>query len=138
MSLTLSEARTIIDAGVARARELNQRAAISVVDEAGQVISLDRMDGVALHRDRFATGKALAAVVMRQATVESVKLRETQPERYFGVLGMFPGEIYLVAGGVPIMHEGRLVGAVGVAGGASGMDDEIAAAGIAAWQQGRG
>src|SRR5215213_2316476 len=84
MTITLAEARTIIDTGLAHARSLGQPVAIAVVDAAGQVVSLDRMDGVALHRDRFATGKAFAAVVLRQRTDASAKLRETAPERFLG------------------------------------------------------
>jgi uncharacterized protein GlcG (DUF336 family) len=135
MALTLAEARTIIDAGRERARAMGQPVAIAVVDAAGHLISCDRMDGVALHRDRFALGKALAAVVLRQPTEQSAKLRETAPERFFGILGMFPGQIYIQPGGVPLKMGDEVVGAVGVAGGVYPADDEIAGAGIAAWEQ---
>jgi uncharacterized protein GlcG (DUF336 family) len=138
MALTLQEARTIIEAGLARARELNQRVVIAVVDEAGHLVSLDRMDGAPLHRDRFALGKAFGAVLLRQPTAEASKLRETAPDRYFGILSMFPEQIYLLSGGVPLEADGRIVGAVGVAGGAAGMDEPIAEAGIAAWRRQRG
>ena len=134
MALTLDEARTIISAGIEKARAMGQLAAVAVVDAAGNPISLDRMDGVALHRDRFAVGKALGAVVLKMPTAQAAGLRESQPERFYGLLNLYPGQIYLLSGGVPLMVNGELVGAVGVAGGVSGADDEIAAAGIAAWQ----
>ena|SRR5829696_3880838 len=137
MTITLAEARTIIDTGLAHARSLGQPVAIAVVDAAGQVVSLDRMDGVALHRDRFATGKAFAAVVLRQRTDASAKLRETAPERFLGILNMFPGQIYVQAGGIPLTVDGQVVGGVGVAGGIFPADDQIAEAGIAAWERGR-
>src|SRR4051812_9703826 len=60
MPVTLQEARRIIEAGLTQARELQQRVAIAVVDEAGNTISLDKMDGAPLYRERFATGKAFA------------------------------------------------------------------------------
>lgn len=138
MPVTLQEARTIIDAGLAKARELNQRVAIAVVDEAGNPISLDKMDGTALHRDRFATGKAFAAVLTQMNTTEAAKLRETGPDRFFGMLNLFPEQIYLLSGGLPLRVDGRLVGAVGVAGGAAGMDERVAEAGIEAWGGQRG
>jgi uncharacterized protein GlcG (DUF336 family) len=128
----------IIDAGIARARELDQRVAVAVVDEAGNPISMDKMEGAPLLRDRFAIGKALGAVLLRRPTVETVKLREERPELYNGALNMFPGQIYLVPGGVPLMDDGRIIGAVGVAGGAAGVDDKVAEAGIAAWDKVRG
>jgi uncharacterized protein GlcG (DUF336 family) len=132
MSLTLPEARTIIEAGLAAARELSQRVAIAVVDEAGNPISMDKMDGAPLHRDRFAAGKAFAAVLTRQSTTEAQKLRETGPERFFGMMNMYGSQIYLLNGGLPITVGGEIVGAVGVAGGAAGMDEKIAEAGLAA------
>jgi uncharacterized protein GlcG (DUF336 family) len=134
MPISLAEARTIIEAGLARARELGQRVAIAVVDEAGNPISLDKMDGAALYRDRFAVGKAFAAVLTQQPTTEAMKLEQTAPERFYGMLNLFPERIYLLSGGVPLRVDGRIVGAVGVAGGATGMDEQIAEAGIAAWQ----
>ncbi len=137
MSLTLQEARTIIDAGIARARELDQRVAIAVVDEAGNLISADRMDGAALYRERFAVGKAFAAVLMRMPTTEALKLQETQPERLSGALALFPGQLYFVSGGVPLKVDGRVVGGVGAGGGATGMDEKVCEAGIAAWEQAR-
>jgi glc operon protein GlcG len=138
MPVSLQEARVIIDAGIARARELDQRVAVAVVDEAGNPISMDKMEGAPLLRDRFAIGKALGAVLLRRPTVETVKLREERPELYNGALNMFPGQIYLVPGGVPLMDDGRIIGAVGVAGGAAGVDDKVAEAGIAAWDKVRG
>src|SRR5919199_2103794 len=137
MPVTLQEARTIIEAGLAQARELQQRVAIAVVDEAGNTISIDKMDGTPLYRERFATGKAFAAVLTQQPTTQAMGLRETGPERYFGMLNLFPGQIYLLSGGIPLRVDGRIVGAVGVAGGAAGMDEKVAEAGIEAWSHQR-
>src|SRR5919202_2343115 len=132
MPVTLQEARTIIEAGLKQARELNQRVAIAVVDEAGNTISLDRMDGAPLYRERFATGKAFAAVLTGQNTAQAQALRETGPERYYGMMNLFPGQIYLLNGGIPLKRDGRVVGAVGVAGGPAGMGERIAGGGAGA------
>jgi uncharacterized protein GlcG (DUF336 family) len=43
-------------------------------------------------------------------------LAKERPDRYFGIMNMYPGKVYLVGGGVPLTVDGRLVGAVGVAG----------------------
>ena len=48
---------------------------------------------------------------------------------------MYPGEVYLVGGGVPLAVGNRLVGAVGVAGLPQGVDEKAAEAGIAAWNK---
>jgi uncharacterized protein GlcG (DUF336 family) len=133
MPVTLQEARTIIEAGLAQARELRQRVAIAVVDEAGNTISLDKMDETPLYRERFATGKAFAAVLTQMPTTQAAALRETGPERFFGMMNLFPEQIYILSGGLPLKRDGRVVGAVGVAGGAAGMDEKIAEAGVDAW-----
>jgi uncharacterized protein GlcG (DUF336 family) len=131
-SITLAEARAIIDGAIAYASEAKMSMAVAVVDAAGNVVSADRMDGAALQNIRFAEGKAFAAALYRQTTDELAELYKTRPDRFFGIMNMYPG-IYLVGGGLPLAVEGRLVGGVGVAGLPEGIDEKSALAGIAAW-----
>ena len=109
-----------------------------VVDHAGNVVSADRMDGAALQNIRFAEGKAFASALYRQTTEELGALYKSRPDRYFGIMNMYPGKIYLVGGGVPLAVDGQLVGGVGVAGLPEGVDEKSARAGIAAWMKLRG
>jgi uncharacterized protein GlcG (DUF336 family) len=51
---------------------------------------------------------------------------------------MYPGKVYLVGGGLPLVVDGRIVGGVGIAGLPKGMDEQAALAGIAAWNKMRG
>ena len=61
---------------------------------------------------------------------------KTRPDRYFGIINMYPGKIYLVGGRVPLALDGVLVGGVGVAGLPQGVDEKIRAqAGIDAWMK---
>jgi uncharacterized protein GlcG (DUF336 family) len=131
MPLTLRQARQIVDACVARATELGVSQAIAVVDPAGDVITLDRMDGVRLGREEFARGKAFAAVFYRRPTKESVKLLESAPDQYHSGLAMFPGRMFIVRGGFPIMIGGELVGGLGVSGATGEQDEIVAEAGLA-------
>jgi Haem-degrading len=62
-------------------------------------------------------------------------LHKTRPDRYFGIMNMYPGKIYLVGGGVPLAVDSQLVGGVGVAGLPEGVDEKSARAGIAAWMK---
>ena len=131
MSLTLQQARKIVDACISKATELDISQAVAVVDAAGDVITLDRMDGVKLGREEFARGKAFAAVFYRRPTKDSVKMLETSPDQYYSGLAMFPGRMFIVRGGFPIEVDGQLVGGLGVSG-ATGEQDEIEAmAGLA-------
>jgi uncharacterized protein GlcG (DUF336 family) len=133
--ISLPQARAIIEGAIAYAREANLRMAVVVVDHAGNVVSADRMDGAALQNIRFAEGKAFASALYRQTTEELGALYKTRPDRYFGIMNMYPGKIYLVGGGVPLTVDDQLVGGVGVAGLPEGVDEKSARAGIAAWMK---
>ena len=134
-SISLPEARAIIEGAIAFAREGNMRMAVVVVDQAGNVVSADRMDGAALQNIRFAEGKAFASALYRQTTEQMGALYKTRPDRYFGIMNTYGNKIYMVEGGFPLAVDGKLVGAVGVAG--SNMDELYAQAGIAAWEKER-
>jgi uncharacterized protein GlcG (DUF336 family) len=136
--ITLAEARAIIEGAIAFTRERNMRMAVVVVDQAGNVVSSDRMDGASLQNIRFAEGKAFASALYRQTTQAMGELYKARPDRYFGIMNMYPGKIYLVGGGVPLAVDGTLVGGVGVAGLPEGVDEQASRAGIAAWMKLRG
>jgi uncharacterized protein GlcG (DUF336 family) len=72
---------------------------------------------------------------LRNRTESATDLVKTRPDRYFGIMNMYPGEVYLVGGGLPLALGDRLVGAVGVAGLPQGVDEKAADAGIAAWNK---
>jgi glc operon protein GlcG len=134
-SITLAEARMIIDGAIAYARQRNVLMAVIVVDASGNPVSSDRMDGVSANNVLYAQGKAYASALQRQTTQTLSELAKDRPDRYFGILNMFPGKIYLVGGGVPLISNGVLVGAVGVAGLAQYEDEAAGRAGIAAWER---
>ena len=133
--ISLAEARVIIDGAVAFTRDQNLNMAVVVVDAAGNLVSADKMDGTTINNTRFAEGKAFASAILRQTTEVLANLAKERPDRYFGIMNMYPGKVYLVGGGVPLTVDGRLVGAVGVAGLPQGVDEKSARAGIAAWEK---
>jgi glc operon protein GlcG len=134
-SLSLQEARIIIDGAVAYARENKMQMTVVILDDSGQLISADRMENASFHLERFAKGKALASLILRDRTEAAAELAKTRPDRYAGIMNMYPGQIYLVGGGVPLAVGNRLVGAIGVAGLPQGVDEKAALAGIAAWNK---
>ncbi len=102
-------------------------ATIAVVDDAGHLLYLERMDGPGPLSCEVAQGKARTAALMRQPT-------RAAEERLPGRLGYLnvPGFVAL-QGGVPLMVQGQCVGGVGVSGGSSPqVDEQIAQAGAAA------
>lgn len=132
MPLTHQQARRIADACLAKAQELGIAQAIAIVDPAGDLVALDRMDGVKLGREEFARGKAFASVFYRRSTRESAKLQQTSPEQYHGALAMFPGRFFIVPGGFPILIGEEMVGGLGVSGATAEQDEVVAQAGLAA------
>ena len=70
-SISLEEARVIIDAAVANARAAGGHPVIVVVDDRGDVVSMDRVDGTTDYFARFAIGKAKGAVALQQPTGET-------------------------------------------------------------------
>jgi glc operon protein GlcG len=133
MTLTRKEARVLIDTAAEKGEELGMKPAIAVVDASGRLVSLDQTDGALPNRDRMAKGKAFAAITLGQNTHEALEMIETKPHRYHGLVGMFPGEIYISGGGVLLEADGEVVGAIGIAGGKHGTDEQMAEAAIAAW-----
>jgi len=133
--ISVAEAHAIIEGAVAYAREKNWRMGVIVLDSAGEIVAGERMDGAAGRNVRFAEGKAFAAVMYRTTTQALSELYKTRPDRYFGIMNMYGNKVYLVGGGEPIMLEGQLIGAVGVAGLPEFEDERAGRAGLAAWDK---
>jgi uncharacterized protein GlcG (DUF336 family) len=134
-AISLAEARVIIDGAIAYARQHNSLMAVTVVDVAGNTIAAERMDGVSPNNMQYAEGKAFAAAMQRQTTETLSRLARDRPDRYFGMMAMYPGKMYLVGGGEPLVVNGVMLGAVGVAGLAQYEDEAAGRAGMAAWDR---
>ena len=125
-SLASEEAHAIVTAAKSEAAKNNWKVTIAVVDEAGYLLHLERMDGATLTSPEIATLKARSAALAR---VPTKFLEDVAKERPATI--MFPGRL-AVQGGLPVMYEGECVGAVGVSGVKSHEDEQIGRAGLAA------
>jgi len=134
-SISLAEARVIVDAAVANARAAGGHPTIVVVDDHGDVVSMDRMHGTTDYFARFAVGKAKGAVALQQPTGETADAYGANPQRFLSALSMLQGEVLLIRGGVPLFDGNRLIGGVASAGFGPNGDEPAVAAGIAAWEQ---
>jgi len=133
--VSLAQAHAIMEGAVATALEMHARLGVVVLDASGEMVAAERMDGAPGRNIQFAEGKAFAAVMYRTTSRAMSELYKTRPDRYFGIMNMYGNKIYLVDGGLPIVVDGKLVGAVGVAG--TNQDEVFAQAGIAAWEKAR-
>ncbi len=125
--LTLDDAKRIAAAAEAEARVNNWAVVIAVCDDGGHLILLHRIDGVAPISSEIGPAKARAAALGKRET----KLYEDMINQGRAAFLSAPLE-GMLEGGVPIIVDGQVVGAVGVSGVKSSEDAHIAKAGIAA------
>jgi glc operon protein GlcG len=125
--LTLDDAKRIAAAAEAEARMNNWAVVIAVCDDGGHLILLHRIDGVAPISSEIGPAKARAAALGKRET----KLYEDMINQGRAAFLSAPLE-GMLEGGVPIIVDGQVVGAVGVSGVKSSEDAHIAKAGIAA------
>lgn len=125
--LTIDDVRTILDAASRYAREHDWNVTISVVDDGGHLLGMLRLDGAAPLTAVISPGKARVSALGRR---ESGTYEQSINEGRYAYLSV-PMDAML-EGGVPIVVDGQVVGAVGVSGVKSAQDVEIAKAGIAA------
>jgi glc operon protein GlcG len=131
-TLTIDGARKVIAAAVAEAHKNKAGGVIAVVDDGGNLMALDRVDGTFAAGANISIGKARTAALFKK------------PTKFFeDVIGK--GRTSMVAlndftplqGGVPIVMDGQVIGAVGVSGASSAQQDEqFAMAGAAALSAG--
>jgi glc operon protein GlcG len=126
--LTLDDTKKIAAAAEAEAKANNWAVTISIVDEGGHLLWLQRLDGAAPISAHIAPAKArTAALGRRESKVYEDMINNG---RYsFMTAPVLEG---MLEGGVPVMVEGHCIGAVGVSGVKSTEDAQIAKAGIAA------
>jgi glc operon protein GlcG len=125
-ALTLDDAKTILSAARVEADKQKWQVTIAVVDDAGKLILLERMDGARAQTAEVATLKASSAAITHRPGRVWEESAKTRP----GTLN-FPDALH-ITGGVPIVHKGEVIGAVGVSGVQSHEDEQVALAGIAA------
>jgi glc operon protein GlcG len=130
--LTLEAARRVIAAAVAEATRNDVGGAIAVVDAGGHLVALERRDGTFAAGAEISTGKARTAALFKKPTsfFEDVI---NNGRIAMAALPSLP-DFTPLQGGVPIVIDGQVIGAVGVSGAASAKQDEeiaiIAAAAV--------
>lgn len=123
--LNLNDAKKIAAAAEAEAKQNSWPVVITILDDGGHLLLLQRMDNVQYGSVNVAIEKARAAIAFRRPTkVLESNITEGRLH-YLGLPGALP-----VEGGIPIIVDGQFVGAVGVSGVRSSQDAQIAQAGI--------
>jgi len=126
----LDTAKKIAAASYAEAKKNNFTMAIVIVDSSSTLTYLEKIDGTQLGSIDVAIGKARTANNFKRPT----KALEDAVAGGRNALLTLPN-VVLVEGGLPIVVDGKIVGAIGVSGGNSQQDAQVAAAGLAVLEE---
>jgi glc operon protein GlcG len=133
VQLNLAGAEAILDAAKKKATSMGVKVNIAVVDDGGHLMAFARMDGARPASGYTAITKAVTAATFRQETGplppkgEPDLLLNLSLQNAAAASG---GKLTTLKGGVPVVIDGQIVGAVGVGGASGEQDAEVAKAGI--------
>jgi len=120
-ALTLKIAKKILEQAEEKAEEIKVAAVIAIVDEGGNLIAQHRMDDSMLISISAAFSKAYTAIALKMSTEKLYDL-VLPGKPFYGLESIESGKICVFCGGIPIVKNGRFIGAVGVSGGTTEQD----------------
>ncbi len=125
--ITLEAAKQMMEAAQAKASENGWKVAITIVDVAGNLIMFQKMDGTQMGSIAVSIGKARTAATFNRPTKAMEEMIAGGRTAFVAIDGIVP-----VQGGVPVVVDDAVIGAVGVSGVTSEQDEQVAMAGIGA------
>src|SRR5215813_5876075 len=129
-SLTLEDAKQMLSAAEAKATSLGIPYCVAVVDAGGHLVAFVRQDGALIGSVDLAIDKAATARIFDKTTSDLATL--AQPGKpLFGIQESNAGKV-VIGGGVPVVLDGTIVGAVGASAGTVEQDIAVAEAAITA------
>src|SRR5262245_57139970 len=130
-SLTLEDARQMLSAAEAKAASFGIPYCIAVVDAGGHLVAFLRQDGALIGSVDLAIDKAATARMFDKRTSELATLAQSG-KPLFGIQESNAGKVVIFGGGVPVVLDGTIVGAVGASAGTVEQDIAVAEAAITA------
>lgn len=133
--LDSADAQRLLAGAKAKADEINAPMCIAILDESCNLLAFERMDGAKTTSIQMAIDKGFTAAGTRRMTHE---LHEPSlpGNPVYGLTSALGGRMIVIAGGVPVTHDGVIIGAIGVSGGSPAQDLEVAEAGVLAFEAG--
>jgi glc operon protein GlcG len=130
--LTLEGARAVLAAAQRRAEEIRVPMDIAVVDEGGLLLVFERMGGARPSSIAISLVKAQAAALRRGPTGPAMAGDQVNLPLALGLAIASPTGVTPIRGGVPLVVDGQVVGAIGASAGTEDQDVDVARAGAAA------
>jgi glc operon protein GlcG len=124
-AVTLEAAKKIVLPALAEARKNSWAMAVAIVDSAGDLVYFERMDNTQLGSVDMAIAKARSSARFKRPTkvFQDTLAGGGDGLRTLGLIGAVP-----VEGGIPLVVDGKIIGAIGVSGGTSAQDAQCAKA----------
>lgn len=132
--ITLETAKKLIDASEKEAANLGVAMVISIVDDGGNLVAVHRMDDAWLASIDIAQNKAWTSVALKMPTAGLAEATVPNAELY-GINTTNNGRIVVFGGGIPLMKDGKVVGAAGVSGSTVEHDIKVAEAAVKAFEE---
>jgi uncharacterized protein GlcG (DUF336 family) len=130
--LTLDDATSLCTAARDAATELGVPMSFAVMDPAGHLVSLARMDGAPWISAEVAQGKAWTSAAYGMPSAGQKAKMEPMPNFAGSLTAMTHGRFTPQTGAVPVFRDGRLVGALGASGGTGDQDEAVCSQAVAA------
>ena len=127
--LDSQEAKLLIEGARNKSREIGVPMCIAIVDESGNLLAFERMEGGKVTSITIAQDKAFTAAAARKATHEYNEAC-VPGSLVFGIHTSMGGRLCVVGGGLPVSVAGEVVGGIGISSGTPVQDMEVAQAGI--------
>ncbi|MGI9429594.1 MAG: GlcG/HbpS family heme-binding protein [Bythopirellula sp.] len=127
--LSIEDAKCLTDGARVKAEEIGVPMCIAIVDESGNLVSFERMDGGKTSSVIVAQDKAYTAAAARKATHEYNEVCKPG-SLAFGIHTEVGGRLSVVGGGLPVIVDGEVVGGIGLSSGTPQQDMDCAQAGI--------
>ena len=126
LSINLETAKKVAASAIAEARKNNWTMAVAITDTGGNLIYFEKMDGTQTGSVRVAIGKSRSAVLFKRPTkaLQDTVAAGGEGIRMLRLEGAVP-----IEGGLPLLMDGKILGAIGVSGGTSQQDGVAAKAG---------
>jgi glc operon protein GlcG len=132
--LTYEGATAVLGAAAKQAHERKLPVCIAVVDDGGHLLAFARIDDAKPSSAEVAITKATSAALRRTATGPMPSAENMSVLLSLGMPLATDGKLTCVRGGLPLLWEGTVVGAVGISGGTESQDEDLARAAAAALQ----
>ncbi len=125
--ISLDRAQAVIHAAVAEAKNRDWKMNLAVADSGGNLVAFQRMDGAMLASIQIVEHKARAAATFRRPTKQ---FEDGIQLMHLNYLLAFDG-IIASRGGIPLIDQGAIIGAIGCSGGTDSQDEIVSHAGAA-------